>query len=218
MKTNSLPKTRFILALLGLVGSLALARSSDAAPMVFTLTGVSFNDGSSATGSFIFNPSNQTYGPFNIITSSSLSHSGSIYSPDMGTAANYLSSPDAFIFDNFSVDFHNLVLAFFGHITAPGVYPLEPGVPSGQGSFSWSGEFVDSALDYRLITGGFLAVTGVPETGGTLLSLMISIIALFGFHSLQRHRVPGRLATARPYCSDYPPSNQVRPRRAVKCC
>jgi hypothetical protein len=185
MKTKSLPKTRRLLALLAVVGSLALARSSDATPMRFTLTGVTFNDGSTATGSFIFNPSNQTYGTFNVITSSSLSYSGSIYSAGTGTGTNFLSSPDAFIFDNFSIDSHYLVLAFSGHITNPGVYALEPGVPHGQGTFSWSGEFVDMALGYRLITGGFLTVTlpsGVPENGGTLLSLMIGIIALSGFH------------------------------------
>jgi len=35
-------------------------------------------------------------------------------------------------------------------------------------------------LDYRLVTGGFLTVTlpGVPETRGTLFSLVIGIIAL----------------------------------------
>jgi len=120
--------------------------------MRFTLTGVTFNDGSTASGSLIFNPSNQTYGAFNIITSSSLPYTGSTYSPGMGTATNYLSSPDTFIFDNFSIDFHYLVLAFSGHITGPGVYALEPGVPHGPKTFSWSGEFVDMALDYRLVT------------------------------------------------------------------
>jgi hypothetical protein len=187
MKTKSLP--RRLLALLAILGSLALARSSDATPMRFTLTGVAFNDGSTATGSFIFNPTNQTYGAFNIVTSNSLSYTGSIYSPGMGTGTNFLSSPDAFIFDNFSVDFHYLVLAFSGHITSPGVYALEPGVPGGPGAFSWSGEFVDMVLDYRLVTGGFLTATGVPETGGTLLSLVISVLALSGFRLLQRHRV-----------------------------
>jgi len=46
-------------------------------------------------------------------------------------------------------------------------------------------------LDYRLVTGGFLTVTlpGVPETRGTLFSLVIGIIALSGFHLLQRNRV-----------------------------
>jgi len=84
--------------------------------------------------------------------------------PAWAQATNHLSSPDTFIFDNFSIDFHYLVLAFSGHITGPGLYALEPGVPHGPETFSWSGEFVDMALDYRLVTEGFLTVTRVPET------------------------------------------------------
>jgi hypothetical protein len=186
-------KTRCASVLIVILSSLAFARSSDATSMLFTLTGVTFNDGSTASGFFTFNSTNQIYGAFNIITSNSKSYTGSIYSPGMGTGTNFLSSPDAFIFDNFLVDSHYLVLAFSGHIVDPGIYALEPGVADGLGTFSWSGEFVDTALDYRLITGGFLTVAvtlppPVPETGGTLLSLVIGIIALSGFHLFQRHR------------------------------
>ena len=191
MKPQSFLKTRCASVLIVILASVALARSSDATPMRFTLTGVTFNDGSTASGSFIFDTTSQTYGAFKIITSSSLSYTGSTYSPGVGTGTNYLSSPDAFIFDNFSIDSHYLVFSFLGHITGPGVYALDIGVPNGPDSFLGSGEFVDMALDYRLVAGGFLTVTlqGVPETGGTLLSLVISIIALFGFRLLQRHRV-----------------------------
>lgn len=89
-----------------------------------------------------------------------------------------------------NVDHHYLVFAFSGHITGPGVYALDLGVPNGPDSFLGSGEFVDALLDYRLVTGGFLTVTvsGVPETGGTLFSLVTAIIALFGFHLWQRYR------------------------------
>src|SRR5262249_33546618 len=113
------------------------------------------------------------------------------YSSLVGTSTSYLASPDAFIFDNFSVNFHYLVLAFDGHITAPGVYALEPGMGLGSNAFAWSGEFVDMAPNYRVITGGSFTVTPVaPETGGTLFSLVIGIIALIGFHSFQRQCVP----------------------------
>jgi hypothetical protein len=185
MKTKSLPKTRRLLALLAVVGSLALARSSDATPMRFTLTGVTFNDGATATGSFVFNPTTGNFGAFLITTTTSVSNTGSIYSSLAGTSTFYLASPDAFIFDNFSIDSHYLVFSFSGHITGPGVYTLDIGAANGPDSFLGSGEFVDMALGYRLITGGFLTVTlpsGVPENGGTLLSLMIGIIALSGFH------------------------------------
>jgi len=88
MKTKSLLTTRGFLALIGVFGNLALAPSSDATPMLFTLTGVSFNDGSTASGSFVFNPANQTYGRFNIITNNSSNHSGSTYSSSTGTTTN----------------------------------------------------------------------------------------------------------------------------------
>ena len=157
--------------------------------MRFTLTAVTFNDGATATGSFVFNPTTGNFGAFLITTTTSVSNTGSTYSSLAGTSTFYLASPDAFIFDNFSIDSHYLVFSFSGHITGPGVYALDLGVPNGPDSFLGSGEFVDALLDYRLVTGGFLSVTGVPETGGTLFSLVIGIIALFGFHLLQRHRV-----------------------------
>jgi hypothetical protein len=59
-------------------------------------------------------------------------------------------SPDAFIFDNFSIDSHYLVFSFSGHITGPGVYALDLGAPNGPDSFPGSGEFVDALLDYRV--------------------------------------------------------------------
>jgi len=160
--------------------------------MLFTLTGVTLNDGATATGSFALNPTTGNFGAFLITTTTSVSNSGSTYSSLAGTSTFYLASPDAFIFDNFSIDSHYLVFSFSGHITGPGVYALDLGVPNGPDSFLGSGEFVDALLDYRLVTGGFLTVTslpGVPETGGTLLSLAIGIITLFGFRLLQRHRV-----------------------------
>lgn len=180
-----------IIVSLTIFTSLGLARSSHAVPMLFTLTGVTFNDGATATGSFAFNPTTGNFGAFLITTTTSVSNTGSTYSSLAGTSTFYLASPDAFIFDNFSIDSHYLVFSFSGHITGPGAYALDLGVPNGPDSFLGSGEFVDALFDYRLVTGGFLTVTlpGVPETGGTLFSLVIGIIALFGFHLLQRHRV-----------------------------
>ena len=168
--------------LIVILGSLAFARSGDAVPMLFTLTGVTLNDGATATGSFAFNPTTGNFGAFLITTTTSVSNTGSTYSSLAGTSTFYLASPDAFIFDNFSIDSHYLVFSFSGHITGPGVYALDLGVPNGPGSFLDSGEYVNadfSTINYRLVTTGFLTVTAsVPETGGTLLSLSIGVAAL----------------------------------------
>ena len=172
-----------IIVSLTIFTSLGLARSSHAVPMLFTLTGVTFNDGATATGSFAFNPTTGNFGSFLITTTTSGSNTGSTYSSLAGTSTFYLASPDAFIFDNFSIDSHYLVFSFSGHITGPGVYALDLGVPNGPGSFLDSGEYVNadfSTINYRLVTTGFLTVTGlsVPETGGTLLSLSIGVAVL----------------------------------------
>ena len=114
MKTKSLPKTRSVLALLAILGSLTFAHSSHAVPMLFTLTGVTFNDGATATGSVAFNPPTKNFGTFLITTTTSGSNTGSTYSSLAGTSTFYLASPDAFIFDNFSIDSHYFVFAFSG--------------------------------------------------------------------------------------------------------
>jgi|SRR4030095_5184850 hypothetical protein len=191
MKTKSTLKNRCASLVIVVLCSLVIAGSSDATPMRFTLTGVTLNDGATVTGSFVFNPTTGNFGTFLVTTTTSVSKTGSTYSSLAGTSTFYLPLPDAFIFDNFSIDSHYLVFSFSGHITGPGVYALDLGVANGPDSFLGSGEFVDALFDYRLVTGGFLTVTlpGVPETGGTLLSLVIGIIALSGFHLLQRHRV-----------------------------
>src|SRR5205814_9327682 len=98
MKTKSLPKTRSVLALLVSLGSFTFAYSSDATPMLFTLTGVTLNDGAAATGSFVFNPTTGNFGTFLITTTTSVSNTGSTYSSLAGTSTFYLASPDAFIF------------------------------------------------------------------------------------------------------------------------
>ena len=71
MNTKSFFKTRCASVLIVILGSLAFARSGDATPMLFTLTGVTFNDGATATGSFAFNPTTGNFGTFLITTTTS---------------------------------------------------------------------------------------------------------------------------------------------------
>src|SRR2546423_13998017 len=120
-------KPRCAWVLIVILSGLAFARSSAATRMFFTLTAITFNDGSTASGFFTFNSTNQIYGAFNIITSNSKSYTGSIYSPGMGTGTNFLSSPDAFIFDNFLVDSHYLVWPFRDTLWIPEFMRLNRG-------------------------------------------------------------------------------------------
>ena len=172
--------------------SFSVGKSSFAIPFTFTLTGVTFDDGATASGFFVFNPTTGTYGAFNIITSDSALFTGSTYSPAVGTDATvptpYSPPPDDFIFDNFSIDDHYLNL-FSDPITGPGIFALHPGSAGPMDSFEWVNF---SAGDYRLVTTGFLSVaplSSVPDTSGTLSCLMIAIVALSWFRIVCRKQV-----------------------------
>ena len=185
---RSLPKLRRYVAAFSLAVAIAcsfgLARSTSAVPLLFTLTGVTFNDGATASGSFIFDPDTEMFGAFNIATTDSLSYMGATYSSSNASIAGFPDSggsPDVFTFDN-NID-HYLQFLYSGHITAPGIYALQPGSDSGQGYPVDAFEYVDNS-NYRIMTGGFFTVTGlasVPETGGTSLSLTIGLMAIAGF-------------------------------------
>jgi len=144
--------------------------SAKAQQLLFTLSGVAFADNAVATGSFIFDPSTNTFGDFNITTTVGITgdnYVGSDYSSLAGTKATYSEgNPNAYVFNNFPFglnDNHYLSLAVAVVITTPGTYALLPGNSTAQGEFGNSGEFVDSSFDVRLITSGNLIVTAVPE-------------------------------------------------------
>lgn len=148
-------KLCFFVVVLGLVSPVA----TEAAPLLFTFSGVTFADNAVATGSFIFDPGTDTFGAFNITTTVGMTtdtYLGSNYSSVLGTApsGSLSAGEDVFVFDNFSSglhDSHYLALGVATNITSPGTYALEPGVSGGPGSFRGSGEFVDGNLDLRLV-------------------------------------------------------------------
>ena len=59
-------RSRILLALLGLV---ALSASASAAPKTWTLTGVTFSDGGTASGSLVYDADTNTYSGINVTTS-----------------------------------------------------------------------------------------------------------------------------------------------------
>ncbi len=190
-KFRALPSIRrfgaaLILALT-IAATFGLARTSDAVPFRFTLSGVTFNDGSTASGYFYYDPVADTFGPFSITTTAGMFTGGS-YSPGAGTTPFFLGpSPDIWIFDNFGIDDHYLVLSYMGHISSFGSYMLEVGTAMGIGAFDGSGEYVNAMLDYRLLTAGSLNVT--PEGGSALAFLSMGLVAVEGFRRHGRRRL-----------------------------
>jgi hypothetical protein len=168
--------------------------SSTAEPLLFTLTGVTFNDGAIAEGSFILDPSTQVYGAFNITTGVGFDpfHIGSNYGTVAGTTTQYFPGaggfPDAFIFNNMAFDGHALALGLFGdiHISGPGTYTLNRGQSAGPGIFDLSGEFVNmnsATINYRLLTNGSLIVTDiVPEPASWILATMGLVVGMSYFY------------------------------------
>jgi N-acetylneuraminic acid mutarotase len=56
-----------------------LATSAAAAPLLWTLSGVTFSDGGTASGSFVFNPATNTYSDINITTTTGSVRTGAVY-------------------------------------------------------------------------------------------------------------------------------------------
>jgi hypothetical protein len=176
--------------------------SSTAEPLLFTLTGVTFNDGAVAAGSFILDPSTQVYGAFNITTGVGFSpiNTGSNYGTVAGTTTQYFSGSggfaDDFVFDNLAFDGHELALSLTGdiHISGPGTYTLNRGQPNGPGIFDLSGEFVNAdfaTINYRVLTNGSLIVTDippVPEPASWILATMGLIAGMSYFYRRPLYR------------------------------
>jgi len=170
-------------------------------PLLFTLSGVTFEDGAIAVGSFVFDPDTQTYGQFDITTGVGVTldnYMGHEYSPVLGYDASFSdNSPSSSTFAFFiqPAPYLNLVS---DPITGPGSFNLHPGQSFGFGSFSGSGEFVDDQLDARMITDGSLVVTSldvaaVPEPS----TWTVGILVAMALPILERRRLARRRATGR---------------------
>ena len=91
------------LGLKNLLAAVVLAMASISAfavPVLWTLTGVAFNDGGTASGSFIFDATTNTYSSVNITTTTGSTRTGAAYSVtntsiSSSTAALYVTSAAA---------------------------------------------------------------------------------------------------------------------------
>ncbi len=154
---------RLGLALTGLCAlGVTAARPAAAQNLLYTLSGVTFADGATATGFFNANPTTGVFGTLDITTTSGLTDGlpGTHYVTATTTPAN---SP-YFAF-SFTSGLNTLVLSVGVDDRVPGVQPLQPGTSSGPFQLSNSGEVtrpVGGSQAVRPITAGSLIATAAP--------------------------------------------------------
>jgi hypothetical protein len=166
---------------------LSAVRPAVAQELKYTLSGVTFSDGATGSGYFDFNPTTDTFGNYDIVTTNGTFDKavGATYTP--GTAGTgYAAS--AFFDQEFSFesgpDGHsNLVLTTNNPAKSPGQYALTTGSLLGGQSFSGSAEYTPTDIPPfydtpRPISGGSLEVApaAVPEAS-TVLSFGLLLIA-----------------------------------------
>ena len=171
--------------------TLTTIHAASAQNLTYTLSGVTFSDGATATGFFNFDPATQTFGSFALATTNG--------TDDMLTGHTYLSAQNstyhqqatAFSFiDNSGVGpYHVLTLVAASSASAPGLYSLFPGVATaGTNQFYGSGELTPND---RLIVAGFLNVTNpaaVPEASTILSFGLLLALGLGGIKIAKRKK------------------------------
>ncbi len=163
---------------------LTTIRPAAAQNLVYTLSGVTFNDGAVATGSFDFNPTTQTFGPYSITTTNGVSDNltGALYTPTSSKSVAGGSGSDAFTFKTNSLVYNYLVLDTSLSATTPGTYSIDPGYNLSLGQFNRSGELAPVNMVARGITTGSLIVTNapVPEASTTVSFGLLLALGLGG--------------------------------------
>ena len=188
-----LPKTlssRSLLALTILAGlGLSIApRAASAQNLLFTLDGVTFEDGATASGSFNYDSTQNVFGAYDITTMSNDTQTGDHYlGPIIGQSNQnaQLDSAGRFVF---SADYgHKLYLDTFSPATSSGTFGIIPGYLDSDNNLFLSGEILPNDEIIHTITAGNLIVTdpsAVPEPSasasfavGTLMLAGLAVVA-----------------------------------------
>jgi len=166
----------------------------------FTLSGVTFADGGTASGSFVFNPAFVIMygGPatplssFNITTTDGVTDSfAGIHYMSPGSAYKlsdgYLGHNYSFVFNNLSGTGGQLYLAPDYSGTATNVFPLIPGFNDPNLGASGSSETISST---RQIVSGFLieSPAAVPEASATVSFGLLLALGLGGVVAARRKK------------------------------
>jgi len=163
--------------------TLGAAHPAAAQNLSYTLSGVTFADGASASGSFSYNFTTSTFGAFDVTTTNGLA--------DGLLGTHYLPPPSTgFALSNFAFEFFSgpnvfLVLNTIGPDNVPGVLLLQPGTSSGPRQLTASGEFaptVAGSTASRVISAGSLIATAapIPEASTTVSFGLLLALGLGG--------------------------------------
>ena len=195
-------KTFFPLAIvLTGVTALSLASSKPAAAQIFTctLSGVTFDDCTVATGNFTFDSTAETIINDNITTTTGVTSllPGAHYAPFSSPTISYAAEQSNRVFEFQSasgVPYNYLLLLPNANITRSGTYLLQPGFYAGT-TLDDSQEVIESGFpfttNHRAIVTGSLVVTpaAVPEASTTVsLGLLLALGA--GAFAVARQKKP----------------------------
>jgi hypothetical protein len=166
------------LLLLLLIAPLPIAQAS---PVVWYFNGVTFNDGGTASGSFVYDAALQQYSGVDIVTTAGTASAGETYSwpilPQFGSPTLLFAFPIPFS-PNFLTGTPEFVIQFSSALTdAGGTIPLNVG---SEGPITGEAICLDagcgSASGVRLATSGAVSSAPEPATAIVLVSAVLMLI------------------------------------------
>jgi hypothetical protein len=170
-----------ILRALLLLLLIAALPSAKAMPVQWYFNGVTFNDGGTASGSFLYDATFQRYSSVDIVTTAGTASAGQTYSwpalPQLGSPTLLLAFPLPFS-PNFLTGTQEFIIQFSSPLTdAGGTIPLNVGT---QGPTSGEAICLDatcnSASGIRLAAGGVVSSAPEPSTMVCLISAGLMLV------------------------------------------
>jgi hypothetical protein len=177
---------RAVVSLCVLVAFCAVSNPAWAAGILWTLQGVQFDDGGTASGSFVYDPQTNTFSDVNITTTAGTTRGGDVYGFIHPVFSDSLFA--FFLTQDISSD--QTGLPAFGFSPFEGFQSLSPQAILGGAEEDCVNAACDLAFpNLRLITAGTLVPTAAIPTLSTwgTLAFVVSLVEL-GFWQLSRAR------------------------------
>lgn len=165
----------------------AATHPAAAQELKYTLSGVTFSDGATAAGYFNVNTATGTIDDFDITTTAGVTDAliAGSYLPSTAYAFQAQFPTFSFYYNFGSTSFHSLALMIASPATDPGVYALEPGVPTATNQFIGSGEYAPT--DRLVVSGSLIASdpAAVPEASTTV---SFGLLLTLGGFAIMAHK------------------------------